>query len=122
VVASLLLLFFWQRVYKPDVPSARGAVGLVIALLVGALCILVVSETPQANVVNPWYEVAVAARALPYAPNGWSSVGYWAMLRRRLSFGLVDRVVVNRLLLWSVATWAITLQSGYSLGVSLLRG
>jgi hypothetical protein len=108
-------LAFWQRVYHPDRLAARrtflvGSVFLVISLFG---LVLTQSAGAQAS-TNAWYLPGLAAQGAAYALNGWASARYWQMLRRRLSLGLVDPIVVNRILLWSTAAWVITLQYLYS--------
>jgi len=71
---------------------------------------------------NAWYLPGLLAQGAAYALNGWAGARYWRMLRRRLSLGLADPVVVNRILLWSAAAWAITLQYLYSTGVVIVTG
>jgi hypothetical protein len=115
VVAAVCLLAFWQRVYHADRPVA-GRIFLVgSAFLVVSLLGLVLTQSAGAQAsTNAWYLPGLVAQGTAYALNGWASARYWQMLRRRLSLGLVDPVVVNRILLWSAAAWAITLQYLYS--------
>jgi hypothetical protein len=123
VVSAVCLLAFWQRVYHPDRLAARrtflvGSVFLVISLFG---LVLTQSAGAQAS-TNAWYLPGLAAQGTAYAINGWSSARYWRMLRRRLSLGLVDPIVVNRILLWSAAACAITLQYLYSTSVVVVTG
>ena len=115
VVSAVCLLAFWQRVYHPDRLAARrtflvGSVFLVISLFG---LVLTQSAGAQAS-TNAWYLPGLVAQGTAYALNGWASARYWQMLRRRLSLGLVDPIVVTRILLWSTAAWVITLQYLYS--------
>jgi hypothetical protein len=58
---------------------------------------------------RPW---TLFLMAVAIASFGWSAVeslAYHARLRRRLALGLVEPVVVNRLLLWGISTTASTL-------------
>ena len=123
VVSAVCLLAFWQRVYHPDRLAARrtflvGSVFLVISLFG---LVLTQSAGAQAS-TNAWYLPGLVAQGIAYALNGWASARYWQMLRRRLSLGLVDPIVVNRILLWSTAAWVITLQYLYSTMFVVMTG
>jgi hypothetical protein len=123
VAAALCLLSFWWRVYHPNLAAARGTVGVGAVALVVLLVGLVLADSPGAELAsNPWYLPGLALQGGAYALNGWASARYYALLRRRLPLGLADPVVVNRILLWSVAAWAITLQYVYSLGYMFATG
>ena len=123
VTAAVCLLAFWQRVYHPARLAARGTFLVGSALLVVSLFGIVLTHSAGAKAAtNAWYLPGLAAQGAAYAINGWSSARYWRMLRRRLSLGLVDPIVVNRILLWSAAAWAITLQYLYSTGFAVVTG
>ena len=115
VAAAVCLLAFWQRVYQPDRLAARRTFLVGSAFLVVCLFGLVLTHSAGAKVAaNAWYLPGLAAQGTAYAINGWAGARYWRMLRRRLSLGLADPIVVNRMLLWSAAACAITLQYLYS--------
>jgi len=123
VTAAVCLLAFWQRVYHPDRLAARRTVLVGSVLLFVSLFGLVLTHSAGAKAAaNAWYLPGLVVQGAAYALNGWSSVRYWRMLRRRLSLGLVDPIVVNRILLWSAAAWAITLQYLYSTSVVVMTG
>jgi hypothetical protein len=123
VVAAVCLLAFWQRVYHPDWLAARRTFLVGSAFLVVSLFGLVLTHSAGAQAsASPWYLPGLVAQGTAYALNGWASARYWQMLRRRLSLGLVDPIVVNRILLWSTAAWAITLQYLYSTMVAVMTG
>ena len=123
VVAAVCLLAFWRRVYHPDGLAARRISLVGSALLVVSLLGLVLTRLAGAQASeSPWYLPGLVAQGAAYALNGWASARYWQMLRRRLSLGLADPIVVNRILLWSVAAWAITLQYLYSTIVVVVTG
>jgi hypothetical protein len=115
VVAAVCLLAFWQRVYHPGGLAARRTVWVGSAFVVASLVGLLFTHSAGAQAAaSPWYLPGLLAQGATYALNGWAGAGYWRMLRRRLSLGLADPVVVNRILLWSTAAGAITLQYLYS--------
>ncbi len=123
VAASLCLLLFWQRVYHPEERASHHVVvvgmGIILVCFIGQL----LSKTgPGQAHESAWYLPGLATQCTAYAINGWTSVRYWRMLRRRLSLGMADPVVVNRILLWSLAAWAITGQYLFSIGLTLLAG
>ncbi|MBW1684317.1 MAG: hypothetical protein JRS35_04570 [Deltaproteobacteria bacterium] len=123
VVSAVCLLAFWQRVYHPDRLAARRTFLVGSVFLVVCLFGLVLTHSAGAQAAaNPWYLPGLVAQGIAYALNGWSSARYWRMLRRRLSLGLVDPIVVNRILLWSTAAWAVTLQYLYSTSVVVVTG
>jgi Co/Zn/Cd efflux system component len=123
VVASVCLLVFWRRVYHRERLAARRASALGGAFLVASLIGLVLTHAPGAEAAaSPWFLPGLVAQGLAYALNGWASARYGRMLRRRLSLGLAEPVLVNRFLLWSLAAWAITLQYLYSTLRTVLTG
>ena len=123
VTAAVCLLAFWQRVYHPDRPAARRAFLVGSAFLVVSLFGILLTHSAGAKAAtNPWYLPGLVVQGAAYALNGWAGARYWRMLRRRLSLGLADPVVVNRILLWSAAAWAITLQYLYSTSVVVVTG
>jgi len=123
VTAAVCLLAFWQRVYHPDRLAARRTFLIGSAFLVVSLFGIVFTHSAGAKAAaNAWYLPGLLAQGAAYALNGWAGARYWRMLRRRLSLGLADPVVVNRILLWSAAAWAITLQYLYSTGVVIVTG
>jgi hypothetical protein len=115
VTAALCLLWFWRRVYHPNLAAARHIAVAGGAVLVASLVGIGLAYEPGGDLAkNPWYLPALVFQGGAYALNGWASARYYAMLRRRLTLGLADPVVVNRILLWGLAAWAITLQYVYS--------
>jgi hypothetical protein len=123
VTAAVCLLAFWQRVYHPDRLAARRTFLLGSVFLVVSLSGLVFTHSAGAKAsANAWYLPGLVVQGAAYALNGWSSARYWRMLRRRLSLGIADPVVVNRILLWSAAAWAITLQYLYSTSFVIVTG
>jgi hypothetical protein len=123
VVAAACLLAFWQHVYHPAGLAARRISLAGSAFLVVSALGLVLTHSAGAQASeSPWYLPGLFAQGAAYALNGWASARYWQMLRRRLSLGLVDPVVVNRILLWSAAAWAITLQYLYSTMAVVVTG
>ncbi len=123
VVSAVCLLAFWQRVYHPDRLAARRTFPVGSVFLVISLFGLVLTQSAGAQAAaSPWYLPGLVAQGIAYALNSWSSARYWRMLRRRLSLGLVDPIVVNRILLWSAAAWAVTLQYLYSTSVVVVTG
>jgi len=123
VAASLCLLFFWQRVYHPGLAVGRWIAALGSAILVTSFVGFVLADSAGVELAaNPWYLPGLLLQGGAYAINGWASSRHYSKLRRRLPLGLVDPVVVNRILLWSAAAWAITLQYVYSVSYMLSTG
>jgi hypothetical protein len=123
VVAAACLLAFWRRVYHPDWLAARWAFLVGSAFLVVSLLGLLLTHSAGAQASDSaWYLPGLVAQGAAYALNGWASTRYWQMLRRRLSLGLADPIVVNRIFLWSAAAWTITLQYLYSTIVVVVTG
>jgi hypothetical protein len=123
VVASCCLIVFWERVYHRGLAAARAVIAVEVALLVGSLVGLFATYTPGADpATSSWYLLGLVAQGGAYALNAWSAGRTHRLLRRRLRLGLAEPVVVNRVLLWSAASCAITLQYFYSIARLALYG
>jgi hypothetical protein len=122
VAAAICLTMFWQRVYHPRRAGARALTVLLVVLLLCSLLGLLASLSDVNIADSPWYLFGLAVQGIVYALNGSSSAHYHVLLRRRMRLGLAEPVVVNRVLLWGIAAWAITVQYIYSLTYILITG
>ena len=122
-LAASCLLVFWRRVYHPSLSAARGVVVGGIVLVAVSMVGVFLTGAPGADLAsNPWYLAGLVAQGGSYAVNAWASTRYCQLLRRRSTLGLAEPVVANRIQLWSVASWAITLQYSYSITRLTLTG
>jgi len=106
VGSAALYLFNW-RVFRSE---SRWAgllfAGSLLALVVSFLVeVLTTGFEGERNAV--WFALGTVTRALPYAWAAVESLRHYARLRRSLSYGLADPMVVDRFRLWGVATAAI---------------
>jgi hypothetical protein len=121
-LAAACMLVAWWRIYHPASRSAPWVVcvwgGLLVLVLVPQLGQTMTETAPG---VSPWGSLRVVVQGGAYAAIAWSGIRYYSLLRRRLSVGLADPVVVNRILLWNVAASAVTLQYSYAFATPWLN-
>ncbi len=106
-VGSLALYLFNWRVFRSgSLWAALVFAGALLVLVVSFLVeVLTTGFEGERSVV--WYAVGTVTRALPYAWAAAESLRHYARLRRSLSYGLADPIVVDRFRLWAVASAAI---------------
>jgi hypothetical protein len=98
----ICLLAFNQRVFRPGSSVGRAAVLVAsAAMLVGWVGTGVIGDWNGYSTDRPWVWLELGAQCFAYAWTLGESGAYWLKLRRRLSHGLADSVLANRLLLWS---------------------
>ena len=131
-VATVLLIAFTQRVFRPDAAWARGlfvAGSFAVATAVTWMSwVNFVGET-LAEIVPRMRPGTLALIGSLLACFAWASCEsflYYANLRRRLVLGLADPVLVDRFLLWGVSSGANALLVGLILyfvqaGMVILR-
>ncbi len=96
------------RVFQRDQAWARGFFLLLLAALAiySAVHIFVTSPgVPLYLDFGSWVGVVSQTGAFVWA--SWEALRYCRMLRRRISLGLADPVVANRIALWGVASGLI---------------
>ncbi len=106
-VGALTLWGFTWRVFRP------GS-GWAAALFALATCVVVMGFVGEALTTGfgvgridvLWSRLGVLARGLAYLWAAIESLRYFVALRRRIRIGLGDPVVMNRFLLWGIATSA----------------
>lgn len=112
---------FVLRVFRPGVAWARAltaAAALTLAVAnAGSIAAVATAapETPSQVALQGWGFVILAAFTLAFGWAALESGSYWLRARRQLRLGLIDAVVVDRFLLWAVASC-----SAFLLGVSLV--
>ncbi|MCG8590887.1 MAG: hypothetical protein MJE66_16470 [Proteobacteria bacterium] len=113
---TALCIFTW-RVYHPTSRVAAGVACLLSGTLAALLGYAVfmgsveaLNERPMLSLLNSLIYVGVML---------WSATEallYWFPMRRRLALGLADPLVVNRVLLWGLATGT----AGVGIGIGVL--
>jgi len=109
-------------VFRPRVGWARALTALAIGTLVvasaGSVRALALAppDAPSRVVLHGWGLVILAAFTLAFGWAALESGSYYLRARKRIRLGLIDAAVMNRFLLWAVASG-----SAFGLGVCLLR-
>jgi hypothetical protein len=102
VGGAAVFLFTWQT-FRRDSIWARWAALAGSCLALGGFGFEAVHEGFAIRLVpGAGHWVAWLGRTVPIVWVTVESFRYWAMLRRRLRFGLADAVVVNRFLIWGI--------------------
>ena len=104
-------VFTW-KVFRPGARWARLIVGAsALAAVIGfaGSYQLGIDAVGSELAARPWTLFLMAVATLTFAWSGAESLAYHARLRRRLALGLIEPVVVNRLLLWGIASTVNTL-------------
>jgi hypothetical protein len=97
-----LYVFTWLT-FRRDEAWARTLVGVVAVVMVaGYMGIWLSGDFELSLYPGVAYWITWAARTSVFLWLVIESFRYWGMLRRRLSFGLADALVVNRFLLWGI--------------------
>lgn len=102
-----LAYFVWQ-LFRPADNWARWAF-TSLSLLLALQLVLFITTGAHSAMASSFHLVSDSAMLMVF---GWAfveSLRYWTMTRKRLGLGLVDPVVANRFLLWSLWTGAITM-------------
>jgi hypothetical protein len=117
-LASVALLVFTRRIFRPDAPWARRLVWLGGSGALAALALLPL-DGGAAREDAPSLLALNALRTLTYAWSFAEALHYWRQMRRREALGLADPLVVNRFLLWSIWSGGFALCFGLVLLVRL---
>jgi hypothetical protein len=120
-IAAACILVAWWKIYHSASRWGPWVVSVWMAFLAGA-CVSQLGRplaelTPGAG---PWQSLRAVVQGGAYAAIAFSGFRYHVLLRRRLRLGLADPVVANRIWLWSVAAFLVTLQYGYTLAIPWL--
>ncbi len=102
---ALTLWAFTWRVFRPDSRWAAALFSLAACAVVGGF----VGEGlttgfSGGNFDAVWSQLGVLARGCAFLWAAVESFRYFGLLRRRLRVGLADPVLVNRFLLWGIAS------------------
>jgi hypothetical protein len=115
-LCAVCLFRFWQRVYHSDSKAAGWVVVLVGVTLVGCLAMQwATTEVGDNSAHNLWYRLQLFVQASAYAVNFYENTRFHLTLRRRASLGLAEPIVVNRVLMWAIASAVVSLQYAYSI-------
>ncbi len=113
---------FTQRVFRPGVFWARTLVLLIpLMMLVGAgTAALAPGGLVAAGLeLPPSFVLYLAGTLLALGWTGWESLRYARVLQRRMSIGLAEPVVVDRVRLWGIAMALSTVMSTLTIAASV---
>jgi hypothetical protein len=107
---AAMFVFTWKA-FRPDSRWAMGGCALAALVLAvnGLQAVEVLYAAPSFKVAaqsigsHPITVAVILTSAVAYGWPALESLRYYALLRRRLSLGLAEPLVVNRFLLWGVA-------------------
>jgi hypothetical protein len=106
-VGAITLWGFTWRVFRPDAPWAAALFALATCVVVAGFVGEAMTTGFRAESIDGfWSPLGVLARGLAYLWASIESLHYFGILRRRLRIGLGDPELVNRFLLWGIATTA----------------
>jgi hypothetical protein len=106
-VGALCLWGFTWRVFQPGNRAATGLFCLAAsAIVVGFAGEALAGGFRGGNFDTVWSGLGFVARGLAYCWAALESLRYFGLMRRRLRIGLADPLLVNRFLLWGIATTA----------------
>ncbi len=98
-----LSIFTWQ-VYRPSSSMAKSAVAFIGFLLVSLIALATKQGSIEILSKTPFLEIHSAIHVAVMLWSATEAIVYWLPMRRRLVLGLADPLVVNRFLLWGIAT------------------
>ena len=106
--AAILVALFTREVFRSD---ARFSMWMVYAtaatLVVGVGASAMTGDWEGYSLGNPFFWVEWAGYTVPFAWAGLEAFGQYRSSLRRQRLGLCDRLVCNRLLLWSI--WGVVM-------------
>lgn len=121
-----MFVFTWKA-FRPDSRWAMG--GCVLAALAlavnGFQAVQVLYAAPSFEVAaqsigsHPITVLVIVMSTLAYGWPALESLRYYGLLRRRLSLGLAEPLVVNRFLLWGVACSSSVVANLINIGAAL---
>jgi hypothetical protein len=112
--APILIALFTREVFRSDSRYSSWMVYLTAALLiVGVGVSAMMGDWEGFSLGNPFFWLEWSGFTVPFAWAGLIVFGEYRSSLRRQRLGLCDRLVCNRLLLWSI--WALTM-----VGLSIL--
>jgi hypothetical protein len=103
IPAPILIAMFTREVFRSGGRFSTGMVYLTSALLVvGVGVSAMIGDWEGFSLGNPFFWLEWAGYTIPFAWAGLEAFGQYRSSLRRRRLGLCDRLVCNRLLLWSV--------------------
>jgi hypothetical protein len=103
-VGMIALAIFTWRVYRPESRVARAATATIGLGLAGLIAIALHAGSVMALSRTPYLEIQSAIHVSVMLWSASEAILYWSSMKRRLALGLADPMVVNRILLWGIAT------------------
>ncbi len=103
-------------VFRPGKAWAKALsrAAIVFAAVAGIGSVVVVTSATNhvemAESVRPWALALFGAIGIPMLWNAIESSLYYRLMRGRLVIGLADATETHRILLWAVASWALSIQ------------
>ena len=115
--APVLMAAFTRQVFRREDPwGAWLVVGTAALLVAGVAGSALEGDWEGFSISNGWFWLEWVGYTVPFGWAGAEAFGQYRQARRRLSLGLCDPLICNRLLLWSLFA---TMQVCASLAVLL---
>ena len=105
-VGMIALCIFTWRVYRANSSVARLVALMFIGGISGLFSFAAYHGTVKTLAYSPFVELNYAMYVGVMLWSAAEALAYWMPLRLRLRLGLADAMVVNRVLLWGIATGA----------------
>jgi len=116
LAVALMAVFTW-RVFRPDAAWATAFTLLLMAgLFAGYADSALAWDFQPSEPGSRGWLLRIGVRGVVMAWTAWEPLRYWRLSRRRLTLGLADPLVTNRLLLWTL--WAASILAIHLLGVA----
>jgi len=108
VICCLAIALMAWRVFQRDQAWAKGLFLVLLAVLAIHSAIDVFVTRPGTPLYESFgYWIGTIAKTGAFAWASWEAIRYYGMLRRRVSLGLANPAVANRIALWGVAAGLI---------------
>jgi hypothetical protein len=103
IPAAILIAWFTREVFRSDSRYSAWMVYLTSFLLIAGVGVsAMMGDWEGFSIGNPFFWLEWAGYTIPFAWAGLEAFGQYRSSLRRRRLGLCDRLVCNRLLLWSI--------------------
>jgi hypothetical protein len=103
IPAPILIALFTREVFRSDTRFSTGIIyATSVLLVVGVGASAMMGDWEGFSLANPFFWVEWVGYTIPFVWAGLEAFGQYRSSLRRQRLGLCDRLVCNRLLLWSI--------------------